>query len=97
MELDNTKEGQAKISSQSSEPVPIQTVPPEEAKPPEKPVKIQEIKPKKKPKKRVKKQNKFNSPKNKIIKIDGEDILMIPSGYEIMTEEGWKPIMMRAD
>lgn len=35
--------------------------------------------------------------KNKIVMIDGEKVSMIPSGFEIMTRSGWKPIMMRAD
>jgi ribosomal protein L23 len=35
--------------------------------------------------------------KDKVVIMDGQEVLMIPSGFEIMTRSGWKPIMMRAD
>lgn len=58
-----------------------------------------EKKPKLEPEKKLKKksQKKKVVPKEKIIKIDSKSVLMVPSGFEIMTKNGWKPIMMRAD
>lgn len=33
----------------------------------------------------------------KVVTIEGKQVVLIPSGFQIMTEEGWKPIMMRVD
>ena len=55
-----------------------------------------EQKPPKK-KERQKKKKTIVEYKNKMIKIDGRNVLLIPSGFEIKTSEGWRPVMMRAD
>ena len=34
---------------------------------------------------------------DKWVNVDGEKVLFIPSGFEIMTKNGWRPIMTRAD
>ena len=42
----------------------------------------------------------MESPKkweNKWVEADGEKVLFVPSGFEIMTKNGWRPIMTRAD
>jgi len=33
----------------------------------------------------------------KWVEVDGEKVLFVPSGFEIMTKNGWRPLMMRAD
>ena len=69
--------------------------------------KVTEIKlketPKPKPKRRPrpKPQPQIAEPptkwKEKWIDVDGEKVLFVPSGFEIMTKDGWRPVMMRAD
>ena len=109
-EQEKTKEEQIRIKPQSTQPTPIQSGPSEEIKPPVEPFKKEEInpvryllsngvKPEQKPKKE-KKQKKKNPTvvnKDKVIKINGKNVLMVPSGFEIMTKDGWRSIMMRAD
>ena len=70
---------------------------PEEPKELEKPK--EEVLVKKIQRKARKRLNKSNNQadRNKTVIIDGKEVLMIPSGFEIMTRSGWKPIMMRAD
>lgn len=70
---------------------------PEEPKELEKPK--EEVLVKKIQRKARKRLNKSNNQadRNKTVIIDGQEVLMIPSGLEIMTRSGWKPIMMRAD
>lgn len=31
----------------------------------------------------------------KMVKIDNEEVEMVPSGFMVKTEDGWKPIMIR--
>jgi len=98
-EQEKTKEEQVKISPQSTEPTPIQSGPCEEIKPPEEPLEKEVVKPEQKPKKEKKqiKKNSFVVNTNKVIKINGQNVLMLPSGFEIMTKGGWRSVMMRAD
>ncbi len=92
---------QVKISPQPTQPTSFQSAPSEKIKPPEEPLEKEAVKPEQKPKKE-KKQKKANVPivyknNNKVIKINGKNVLMVPSGFEIMTKDGWRPVMMRAD
>lgn len=91
------KEEQFKITPEPSpaQQSPIQPVPTKEAKPKEVP-EIKEKKPEQKPKKE-KRQKKIDVLKEKFITINGKKVLMVPSGFEIKTADGWKPIMMQAD
>ena len=34
---------------------------------------------------------------DKWVNVNGEKVLFVPSGFEIMTKNGWRPIMTRAD
>jgi len=78
-------------------------VPPAEAMPPSK--EIAEVKPaiKRKPKRRPKPKSQPHIPEvakkweDKWVNVDGEKVLFVPSGFEIMTKNGWRPIMTRAD
>ena len=66
---------------------------------------IAEVKPqiKRKPnrKPRPKYQSQVSVPlkkwEEKWVEVDGEKVLFVPSGFEIMTKNGWRPLMMRAD
>jgi hypothetical protein len=85
--------------------VPLEEKPvsPGEATPPSK--EITEIKPriirKPKPRRKPKHQPPVSGMTKKWepkwVKIDGEKVLFVPSGFEIMTKDGWRPIMERAD
>ena len=63
--------------------------------------KIPEIKPKVKRKPKRKPKPKVSEPpkkwESKWVEVDGEKVLFVPSGFEIMTKNGWRPIMERAD
>ena len=66
---------------------------------------IVEVKPKIKRKPKRKPKPKSQSPISEITKkweekwvnVDGKKVLFVPSGFEIMTKNGWRPIMTRAD
>ena len=66
---------------------------------------IAEVKPKIKRKPNRKPRPKYQSQvsvplkkwEEKWVEVDGEKILFVPSGFEIMTKNGWRPLMMRAD
>lgn len=78
-------------------------VPPAEVIPP--PKEIAETKPKikRKPKRRSKPKPQLQVPEapkkweDKWVKVGGKMVLFVPSGFEIMTKNGWRPIMVRAD
>ena len=78
-------------------------VPPAEAMPPSK--EIAEVKPKIKRKPKRKPKLKSQPPISEVTKkweekwvnVDGKKVLFVPSGFEIMTKNGWRPIMTRAD
>ena len=78
-------------------------IPPAETMPPSK--EIAEIKPaiKRKPKRRPKTKPQPHIPEvakkweDKWVEVDGKKVLFVPSGFEIMTKNGWRPIMTRAD
>ena len=84
-------------------PLEEKTVPPAEAMPHLE--EIAEVKPKikRKPnrKPRPKYQSQISEPpkkwEEKWVEVDGEKVLFVPSGFEIMTKNGWRPLMMRAD
>ena len=84
-------------------PLEENPIPPPEAMPLSK--ETEETKPeiKRKPKRRPrpKLQSQISkSPKkweDKWVKVDGKKVLFVPSGFEIMTKDGWRPIMERAD
>lgn len=84
-------------------PLEEKAVPPVEAIPTSK--EIAEVKPKIKRKPNRKPKPKYQSqvsapPKKweeKWVEVDGEKVLFVPSGFEIMTKNGWRPLMMRAD
>lgn len=66
---------------------------------------IAEVKPKikRKPnrKPKPKYQSQISAPlkkwEEKWVEVNGEKVLFVPSGFEIMTKNGWRPLMMRAD
>ena len=66
---------------------------------------IAETKPKikRKPKRRPKPRPQPHVPeaakkwKEKWVNVDGKKVLFVPSGFDIMTKNGWRPLMMRAD
>ena len=66
---------------------------------------IAEVKPKIKRKPNRKPRPKYQSQvsvplkkwEEKWVEVDGEKVLFVPSGFEIMTKNGWRPLMMRAD
>jgi len=107
---DRPEEEPAKIIPQPpQQKFPKEVKPPEELLPKEEigteeKVKEEKALPKKGPifKKKTKKvrKRKKGAPvvhKSKMVKIDGRYVFMIPSGFEIKTSEGWRPVMMRAD
>jgi len=90
---DKSKDEQVKIT------LPIDPTIFKEIKPSEKPI-LEGAGPEQKPPKkkaRQKKKKTIVEYKSKMIKIDGRNVLLIPSGFEIKTSEGWKPVMMWAD
>jgi len=90
---DKPKDEQVKIT------LPTEPAIFKEAEPLGKPI-SEGAKPEQKPpkkKERQKKKKTIVKYKNKMIKIDGRNVLLIPSGFEIKTSEGWRPVMMRAD
>ena len=84
-------------------PLEEKTDPPAEAMPHSE--EIAEVKPKIKRKSNHKPRPKYQSQiseplkkwEEKWVEVDGEKVLFIPSGFEIMTKNGWRPLMMRAD
>jgi hypothetical protein len=84
-------------------PLEEKPVPPAEVIPP--PKEIAEVKPKikRKPKRRPKPKPQSHVPEvakkweDKWVEVDGKKVLFVPSGFEIMTKNGWRPIMTRAD
>ncbi len=69
------------------------------------PEEIEEIKPKirrkSKPKRKLKPKSQIPEMtrkwEEKWVNVDGKKVLFVPSGFEIMTKNGWRPIMTRAD
>ena len=86
-------------------PLEEKVVPPAEAMLPSK--EIAETQPKIKRKPRPKRRPKLKSQppisevtkkwEEKWVNVDGKKVLFVPSGFEIMTKNGWRPIMERAD
>jgi len=84
-------------------PLEEKPVPPAEEIAPSK--EIAEVRPKikRKPnrKPRPKYQSQISAPlkkwEEKWVEVDGKKVLFVPSGFEIMTKDGWRPVMMRAD
>ena len=80
-------------------------VPPAEAMPPSKEIAETQPKIKRKPRpnRKPKPKPQFQVPQvpkkweEKWVNVDGEKVLFVPSGFEIMTKNGWRPIMTRAD
>jgi len=64
---------------------------------------IAEIKPKIRRKSKLKRKPQLQilaPPKKweeKWVEVDGKKVLFVPSGFEIMTKDGYRPVMMRAD
>ena len=84
-------------------PLEEKTVPPAEAMPHLEEIAEAKPKIKRKPnrKPRPKYQSQISEPlkkwEEKWVEVDGEKVLFVPSGFEIMTKNGWRPLMMRAD
>jgi len=84
-------------------PLEEKSAPPIETMPPSK--EIAETKPtiKRKSKRRPKPKPRPQIPEapkkweEKWVEVDGKKVLFVPSGFEIMTKNGWRPIMERAD
>ena len=84
-------------------PLEEKAVPPVGAMPPSE--EMTEVKPKIKRKPNRKPRPKYQSQvsvplkkwEEKWVEVDGEKVLFVPSGFEIMTKNGWRPLMMRAD
>ena len=84
-------------------PLEEKTVPPAEVMPPSEEIAEARPKIKRKPNRRPKPkyQSQVSEPpkkwEEKWVEVDGEKVLFVPSGFEIMTKNGWRPLMMRAD
>ena len=84
-------------------PLEEKAIPSTKAMPPSK--EMAEVKPKIKRKPKREPQPESQSPimeaakkwEDKWVDVDGEKVLFVPSGFEIMTKDGWRPVMMRAD
>ena len=82
-------------------PLEEKVVPPAEAMLPSK--EIAETQPKIKRKRKPKPKPQPHIPEvakkweDKWVNVDGKKVLFVPSGFEIMTKNGWRPIMTRAD
>lgn len=98
-EVKKPVEGQketTEIKPEEKKPIAEKTILPET---PPIPKKEEVLKPKRKRRPKPKRVI-MESPKkweNKWLKIGGKMVLFEPSGFEIMTKKGWRPLMMRAD
>ena len=84
-------------------PLEEKPVPPAEVISPSKEIAETKPKIKRKPKRRPKPKLQPHVPEvakkweDKWVDVDGKKVLFVPSGFEIMTKNGWRPLMMRAD
>ena len=86
-------------------PLEEKVVLPAEAMPPSKEIAETQPKIKRKPRPNRRPKLKSQPPISEITKkweekwvsVDGKKVLFVPSGFEIMTKNGWRPIMTRAD
>ena len=97
------KETDAEKTAEEQKALLEKPVSPREAAPPSK--ETTEIKPEiiRKPKPRCEPRPMPQIPevaekwKEKWVEMEGKKILFVPSGFEIITKNGWRPVMTRAD